>query len=144
MGIKATRKIAVKSRVKDKKASGRKPTTPVESEQELKQKYLEVLKRVGFVYHAAKTIGITPRILHRWLQEDPAFALSYQEIVEEPEKLRLNDLEAAAFQRALARSDQLMKFLLSSLDPKYKDRVEAGLRGGVTVTFEDNVATDEL
>jgi hypothetical protein len=136
-----TRKIHVKSKVKKKSNRGRKPSVPVTEEQELKQKYLEVLKRVGYSYHAAKTVGITPKILHRWLEEDPAFAMSYQEIVEELEKLRLNDLEAAAFQRALARSDQLMKFLLTSLDPRYRDRIEQ--KGGITISFSDNVTTEE-
>jgi hypothetical protein len=135
------RKVHVNSRVKRKSNRGRKPSVPVTEEQELKQKYLEVLKRVGYSYHAAKTVGITPKILHRWLEEDPAFAMSYQEIVEELEKLRLNDLEAAAFQRALARSDQLMKFLLASLDPRYRDRIEQ--KGGITISFSDNVVTEE-
>jgi hypothetical protein len=136
------RKPRVLKPLRQKSRRGRKPAIAPTDEQALKQQYLDVLKRIGYSYHAAKTVGITPKILHRWLEDDPAFALSYNEICEEAEKLRLNDLEAAAFQRALARSDQLMKFLLASLDAKYKDRIEQ--RGNITVAFQDNVEADTL
>lgn len=127
------------------KGPGRPTKTEVSSEADLKEKYLDILRRIGYTYHAAKMVGITPKILDRWLQEDPAFAASYKEIVEEVEKLRLNDLEAAAFQRAIARSDQLMKFLLSALDPnKYRERVEQDVKARLNVQWDDNLELEEL
>ena len=115
-----------------------------EDEGELKRQYLDALKRMGFPYHAAKLVGISPRVMHRWLEDDPAFAAHYGEIVEEWEKVRLNDLEAAAFRRALERSDQLMKFLLASLDPKYRDRVEQDVKGKISLDMNENLSLEEL
>lgn len=137
----------VKTKEKLSRASprpGRKPSTEAETELDIKERYLDALRRMGFPYHAAKAVNVSPRIVHRWLEEDPAFAATYQDIYEEWEKTRLNDLEAAAYRRALERSDQLMKFLLASLDPKYRDRVEQEMRGKVHVEFEDNLNLEEL
>jgi len=143
MALQKSKRLIPK-RVKVTRAKRTNRVAHGEEEVELKEKYLDHFQRIGYAYHAAKMVGISPRVLHRWIEDDPAFAERYKEIAETIEKIRLNDLEAAAFMRAIERSDQLMKFLLASLDPKYRDRVEQDVRGRVQVEFEDNIDTTNL
>jgi len=70
---------------------------------------LRAYKRCGTITKSAKTAGIAPSTLRRYLEIYPKFAKRWNEAYEE----YLDDLESIADYRARAYSDKLLQFLLT-------------------------------
>ena len=76
---------------------------------------------MGTVRSACTAAGIGRRTWYDWLEEDRAFAA----LVDDAREDVIDQLEKAAFQRAMDGSDGLLIFLLKALRPgKYRDALK--------------------
>lgn len=103
-----------------------------------KAAFLRAYAKVGGKLAAAKSMGIGPRTVYEWEQEDEEF----RQAVLAVEEADTQELEKIARKRAAKKSDLLMMFLLKGRKPlKYRDNVKVEHAGSVTV--KDLLLTDE-
>ena len=85
----------------------------------LKEPFLKEFHKIGFIYATCEKIGIDPKTVYRWRQNDEKFSSDFNEAQNKNTEV----LERVAMTRAIRKSDLLMIFLLKSLNPqKYKER----------------------
>jgi hypothetical protein len=100
------------------------------------QKFLETYAKTGSMTGAAKAAKISLAAHSRRLETDPA----YRKAFEGAQEHVVNLLEAEAFRRALAGSDELLIFLLRAwLPDRYEEIVGVEHTGEIVLTEQDRV-----
>jgi hypothetical protein len=93
----------------------------------VKEAWLVAYRLTGNVTEACKAAHVARCTAYGWRESDPEFAAAW----EEANEIAIDALEAAARQRALDSSDQLMMFLLRANRPdKYNDTTRVDVRLG--------------
>jgi len=105
--------------------------------------YIASYVNFGTVEVADSMVSMASSTRRDWMEECPAFA----EAVLESRDVIADELESVALERAKAKSDTLLMFLLKAYRPeKFRDRVDSNVYqhgGGVTLTFNDGMLSPE-
>ena len=105
--------------------------------------YIASYVNFGTVEVADSMLAMASSTRRDWMEECPAFA----EAVLESRDVIADELESVALERAKAKSDTLLMFLLKAYRPeKFRDRVDSNVYqhgGGVTLTFNDGMLSPE-
>lgn len=98
-----------------------------------KPAFLEALATTGNIAGSAKLAGITRQNAYVAKKDDPEFAASWNEALDQA----MDDLEGSAYARAKESSDVLTIFLLKAHRPqKYRDNIRHEHDGSVVVRVE--------
>lgn len=112
----------------DKQAAKKNPGQANQAHK--KAAFLKAYEKTGGKSLAAKAVGISRGIVWEWEKADEEF----REAVLAVEEADTEELEGIAAERARAKSDLLMMFLLNGRKPeKYKQRTQTEHSGEVTV-----------
>jgi hypothetical protein len=107
------------------------------------QKFLDTYAQTASISEAAKAAKITLAMHYQHLEADPR----YRKAFEAAQQQAVDLLEAEAFRRALAGSDELLMFLLRAWRPeRYQEHttVEHSHSGAVTLVDEASAARGRL
>ena len=108
-----TRKLNRKKRAA-KKSAYRKGTAYDATRREASQRRFLAAHQLGApTKQAAQIAGVSKATLYRWRDEDPEFAQAWLESRDKS----MEDLEVAAYRRAIQGNDRLLMFLLKSHMP---------------------------
>src|ERR1041384_3832871 len=84
-----------------------------------KKRFIAALEAQGTVLHACKAAGISRQTAYRWRDEDPEFAILWDEAHEQA----VDSVESVLFQKALSGDTICMIFYLKAHRPIYRDRL---------------------
>jgi len=84
-----------------------------------KKRFIETLAVQGTVSHAAQAAGVSRNTVYRWRDEDPEFAILWDEAHEQA----VDSVESVLFQKALSGDTICMIFYLKAHRPIYRDRL---------------------
>lgn len=88
--------------------------------EEMKRAFLEAYAATALVRAASEAVGIPQGTLYGWRASDPMFAEAWDKVTH---TLILPQLEQAAIERAMDKSDLLLMFLMKAYSRKmYDDR----------------------
>lgn len=106
-----------------------------------RETFLESLRSVPNVSAASRAAGFGRSAAYQWRNEDPEFALEWDEAIEES----IDSLEQVAFERAKDQSDRMLEILLKAHRPeKYVEKKLIEHSGDMTVRKADELSDDEL
>ena len=84
-----------------------------------KKRFIAALTVQGTVSHAAQAAGVSRNTVYRWRDEDPEFAILWDEAHEQA----VDSVESVLFQKALSGDTICMIFYLKAHRPIYRDRL---------------------
>ena len=84
-----------------------------------KKRFIETLAVQGTVSHAAQAAGVSRNTVYRWRDDDPEFAILWDEAHEQA----VDSVESVLFQKALSADTICMIFYLKAHRPIYRDRL---------------------
>lgn len=103
-----------------------------------KEGFLVAYKKWGSQAKALEEAQVSYKTLQEWLREDAVFAEAFDTLTKELQLGMKEELETAAFRRAVVKSDRLAQFLLMRLDPAYGQRVKHE-EGPIQVILKENL-----
>jgi len=96
-----------------------------EQRERKKTEFLKWLRVTGRVNRACDIVGIGRRTVYEWKSEDPQFREAWIAAKAAARESRVEQLEEAAYERAIKRSDSMLRFMLKAEKPeKYSDNPE--------------------
>ena len=84
-----------------------------------KKRFIAALTTHGTVFHAAQAAGVSRNTVYRWRDDDPEFAILWDEAHEQA----VDSVESVLFQKALSGDTICMIFYLKAHRPIYRDRL---------------------
>ena len=84
-----------------------------------KKRFIETLASQGTVSHAAQAAGVSRNTVYRWRDDDPEFAILWDEAHEQA----VDSVESVLFQKALSGDSICLIFYLKAHRPIYRDRL---------------------
>ena len=99
-----------------------------------KLKFLKAHEGGATVAEAARCAGIHRSTVYRWREQDPEFAMAWDEA---RQKL-VEDLEMEAYKRAIDGSDRMLIFLLKAYKPDtYNEKTQQGRSSAIGLTLAE-------
>ena len=89
-----------------------------------KKRFIAALEAKGTVLHACKAAGISRQTAYRWRDDDPEFAILWDEAHEQA----VDSVESVLFQKALSGDTICMIFYLKAHRPIYRDRLNIDIQ----------------
>ena len=89
-----------------------------------KKRFIAALTTHGTVSHAAQAAGVSRNTVYRWRDEDPEFAILWDEAHEQA----VDSVESVLFQKALSGDTICMIFYLKAHRPIYRDRLNIDIQ----------------
>jgi hypothetical protein len=89
-----------------------------------KKKFIKALTLQGTVSHAAQAAGVSRNTVYRWRDDDPEFAILWDEAHEQA----VDSVESVLFQKALSGDTICMIFYLKAHRPIYRDRLSVDIQ----------------
>ena len=89
-----------------------------------KKRFIAALTVQGTVSHAAQAAGVSRNTVYRWRDDDPEFAILWDEAHEQA----VDSVESVLFQKALSGDTICMIFYLKAHRPIYRDRVNIDIQ----------------
>src|SRR6185369_5221556 len=89
-----------------------------------KKRFIAALTVQGTVSHAAQAAGVSRNTVYRWRDEDPEFAILWDEAHEQA----VDSVESVLFQKALSGDTICMIFYLKAHRPIYRDRLNIDIQ----------------
>jgi hypothetical protein len=89
-----------------------------------KKTFIAALTTHGTVSHAAQAAGVSRNTVYRWHDEDPEFAILWDEAHEQA----VDSVESVLFQKALSGDTICMIFYLKAHRPIYRDRLNVDIQ----------------
>lgn len=84
-----------------------------------KKKFIAAQTTQGTVSHAAQAAGVSRNTVYRWRDDDPEFAILWDEAHEQA----VDSVESVLFQKALSGDTICMIFYLKAHRPIYRDKL---------------------
>ena len=89
-----------------------------------KKRFIAALTTHGTVFHAAQAAGVSRNTVYRWRDEDPEFAILWDEAHEQA----VDSVESVLFQKALSADTICMIFYLKAHRPIYRDKLNIDVK----------------
>lgn len=105
-----------------------------------KARFLVSLAEIGKVTKASEAVGVLPRQIYRWLQDDPDFQAAFIEC----RWAKSQQLIEVAEDRGEDKSDLLLMFTIKGLRPEYREGFQVPTIQINNVLYQQLAAAQEL